>query len=321
LLATAVLLAVSTVSHAQRGKARRIGFLFFATEAWALTTGPMDAFLSGMRALGYEEGRDFVVEARFAGNETQRLPRFAAELVKSSPDVILAFGTPSNHAAKKATSTIPIVFVVSSDPVGEGLASSLARPGGNITGLSNIASVLVSKQVELLKLAVQKLSRLAVLSNPGHTGHPPQVTAIGAVSKKLGLHILPFQARNSEEIGNAFASMERERADAVVVLGDAVFSEQRRQIVELALKHRVPSIYSAPFHAEVGGLISYGADTTDHFRQAAAFVDRIFKGNKPGDIPIEQPTRFELVLNLRTAKALGIRLPQSLLLRADRVIE
>lgn len=184
-----------------------------------------------------------------------------------------------------------------------------------------MAGVLVSKQVEFLMLVIPKLSRLAILSNPAHAGHPPQLSAIGAVARKLGVHTLPLSARNSQEIGHAFAAMERERAGAVVVLGDAVFSEQRRQIVEMALKHRVPSIYSAPFHAEGGGLISYGADTTDHFRQAAAFVDRIFKGRRPSDIPIEQPTRFELVINLKTAKALDVKFPQSVLLRADRVVD
>jgi putative ABC transport system substrate-binding protein len=262
-----------------------------------------------------------VIETRFADGKTGPLPDLAAELVRLKVDVIVATGTPVYQALQKATKIIPIVITVSADPVGEGFAASLARPGGNITGLSSANLDLTAKHLELLMTAVPRLSRVAVLINPAHRGHPARLKIIQAAALKTGMQVLPVDAPTPDGIERGFASMSRERAQAVIILGDSFFDQQERQITALALKHRLPSIFVVRDYVEAGGLMSYGQNLADNYRRAATYVDKILKGAKPGDLPIEQPTKFELVVNLKTAKALGIRIPNSILVRADKVIE
>jgi putative ABC transport system substrate-binding protein len=315
-------LATPLWSFAQpAGKVWRIGFLSFPSRQSLLETGRYGAFLQGMRERGYTEGKDFVIEARYADGNNEFLPRLAAELVQSRVDVIVTIGSAANHAARKATATVPIVMTLSIDPVGEGLAASLARPGGNLTGLSIVSVEIAQKHVEILKTLVPALSRLAVLRNFGNPGHPAQIKAVEATAQTLSVRVLAFDGRTPDDIEKSFPDMARGNAQAVLVLGDAFFVQQKRQIAELALKHALPSISNPREFPEAGGLISYGADVTDNFRRAAAYVDRILKGAKPGELPIEQPVKFDLVINLKTARALGLTVPQLLLLRADRVIE
>jgi putative ABC transport system substrate-binding protein len=305
----------------QQGKVWRIGFLYFGSRRSALESGRYDAFLQGMRELGYLEGKHFVVEARFAEGKDELVPSLASEIVRSKIDVIVATGTAVYAALKRSTNTIPVVITVTSDPIGDGFAASLARPGGNFTGLSTGNVELFPKQIELLRITVPKLSRLAMLWNPANPGHPARVSAMRTIAQKAGIRALPVEARSYEEIERGFSEMSREHAQAVVVLNDTFFVQQFQQIAALAMKHRLPSIYGAVEYAESGGLMGYGQNVADNFRSAATFVDKILKGAKPGELPFEQPMRLRLVINRRTAKAIGLAIPQELLLRADRVIE
>lgn len=305
----------------QKGKVWRIGFLAPRSRPTAADPDVYSAFPQGMRELGYVEGKHFVIEWRFADGKFERLPGLAAELVKMKVDVIVAAGTAATQMAQRATTTIPIVIAASVDPVGSGFVKSLARPGGNITGLSLATSDFSPKHLELLMTAVPKLSRVAVLVNPDNSAHPGVLKSVQAAAQKLGVQVLPVTARTPEDIERGFAMMKRERAEAVIVAADAFFVLQRRQIVELALKHRLASMATNREYAAAGGLMSYGQNVADFYRRAATFVDKILKGAKPGDLPIDQPTIFELVINRKTAKTLGITIPQELLLRADRVIE
>lgn len=300
---------------------RRIGFLYFGSRRSATDSGRFAAFLQGMREVGYAEGKDYVVEARFGDGKAERLPGLAAELVKQEVDIIVTGGTPANRAAQQATKTIPIVVTISPDPVGEGLVKSLGRPGGNITGFSTSTAEIGPKQVEVLIEAVTQLSRLAVLSNPVNTAHPSRYKGVEAAVRKRGLQVIPVSAQTPEALELAFLAMMRERADGLVVLGDTFFTQQATQIAALAIKHRLPSINVTRDYPEAGGLMSYGAYLTENFRRAATYVDRILKGAKPGELPIEQPTRLELVINLKTARAFGLEIPKSVLFRADMVIE
>ncbi len=274
-----------------------------------------------MADLGYVEGKNFVLEDRFADGKADLLDRFAAELVRMNLDLILSTGTPAHHAMQRATRTIPIVAMADADPVGNGLAASLARPGGNITGMSTSAAELAPKLVELLTTALPKSSRIAVLANSGNRAHSPVLPSIVAAAQQSGRQVIQVSAQSSDDIERAFARMVRERADAVLILIDGFFFQHRTQIAELALKHRLASIYPASGYAEAGGLMNYGSDLTDHYRRAATFVDKILKGAKPGELPFEQPTRFYLEINRKTASALGIKIPQELLMRTDKVIE
>jgi len=315
-------LATALPSFAQqRDKIWRIGFLSVRSRQSLLDTGRIDAFLQGLRELGYVEGKNLVIEGRYADGEFERVPGLAAELVRLKLDVIVTEGDAANHAAQKATATIPIIVTVTPDPVGQGLASSLARPGGNITGLSTANIDVVPKQLELMMTAVPGLSRMAVLFNPANTGHPARLKSISAEAQKVGVTIVPLNARNTEDIERAFSSMTRERVKAVTILPDSYFGQQRGQIAGLALRQRLPSILNVQEYPEAGGLMSYGADVNDNFRRVATFVDKILKGAKPGDLPFELPMRLYLVINRKTAKAIGLTIPQELLLRADRVIE
>jgi putative ABC transport system substrate-binding protein len=274
-----------------------------------------------MRELGYVEGKNLAIEWRFADGKLDRLPALAAELVRLKVDVIVAVGLEAPLAVQKATITIPIIFVGPGDPVGTGLIKSLARPGGNITGPSTISGELGPKRLEMLLAMVPKLSRVAVLVNPTRPTHIKALESVVAAGQKLGVTMLRAEARTPQEIENAFSVMVREKAGALIVLLNPVFQEQRSQIAELSAKHRLPCMTADRIYAEAGCLMSYGNSLADDFRRAATYVNKILKGAKPSDLPVEQPTKFELVINRKTAKALGLTIPQSLLVSADKVIE
>jgi putative ABC transport system substrate-binding protein len=301
----------------QQGKVWRVGFL--SPTSASLSSQNTGAFLEGMRELGYIEGKNLLVERRFADGKLERLPGLAAELVQLKVDIIVTAGSPAISAAQKATSTIPIVMTSAGDPVRGGFVKNLARPGGNITGLSNMSGDIGAKLLDLLRSVVPKLSRVAMLTPS--TTYGAISKSVQAAAQKAGVKSLIAEASTPQEIENAFSLMVREKADAVIVGSPTVFAQQHRQIAELALKYRMPSMFQDPVNDEVGGLMSYGQKLTESYQRSATYVDKIFKGAKAGDLPIEQPTKFELVINLKTAKALGLTIPQSLLLRADEVIQ
>jgi len=298
----------------------RIGYVQTATpEEQAHLT---KAFDDGLRELGYVEGRNLIVERRFAWGKQERLPELAAELVRLNVEVIVTGGNPVIAAVRQSTSTIPIVMGASRDPVGAGFIASLARPGGNITGLTNEAGLeMVAKYFELLKEAVPHASRVALLLNPTPPGATNYRKAAESAAKDLGVSLQVVEARGRDEFEAAFAAMARERVDAVVVQSDPVFFTARKQVVDLATKYRLPAVFHAKEFVEIGGLMSYGGSLDYQFRRAAAYVDKILKGAKPGDLAVEQTAKIDFVINRRTAKTLGVTLPEQLLLRADQVIE
>jgi putative ABC transport system substrate-binding protein len=315
-------LAVPRGSLAQpQSKVARIGFLYFGSRQSSLDTGRYNAFVQGMRELGYVESTNVIIEARFADGKPERLPALAAELVRLKVDVIVATGTPVYRALQHATTTIPVVSTVMGDPVGEGFAASMARPGGNITGLSVSAVDLGPKLLELLKAAVPKLSRVAVLVQPENPGHPLRLKRIMSAAQKVGIQVVLAEAGTVQEIEREFAMMTKERANAAIILSDPFFLQESRPIAAQALKHRLPSISGNQEYSEAGGLMSYGANQVDNFRRAATYVDKILKGAKPGELPIEQPTRYYLVINRKTAMTLGLTIPQALLRKADEVLQ
>jgi len=279
------------------------------------------AFKQGLQELGYVEGKNLTLQLRFADGKFELVPGFATELVNLKVDVIVSAGTVTTIALQKATSTIPIVMANTLDPVGNGLVKTLARPGGNITGLSSLGGDIGGKHLEMLLSVAPKLSRVAVLLNPGNQSHPLVLKSIQSAALKTSTKILPLEARTAPEIEIAFPAMTQGKAGAVIVARDGFYINQTRQITELALKNRLPSISERASYAEAGGLMSYGVNQGEQFRRAATYVDKIFKGAKPADIPVEQPTKFELVINRKTAKALGLTIPQALLISADKVIE
>jgi putative ABC transport system substrate-binding protein len=301
----------------QQGKVWRVGIL--SPTSASLSSPNTGAFLKGMRELGYVEGKNLVIEWRFADGKLERLPGLAAELVQLKVDIIVTAGSPAISAAQKATSTIPIVMASAGDPVGSRFVKSLARPGGNITGFSNMAGDIAAKFIDLLRSVVPKLSRVAMLTPATTYGELSK--SVQAAAQKAGVKTLVAEASTPQEIENAFSMMVREKADAVFVGSPIVFAQQHRQIAELALKYRMPSLFQDRVTVEAGGLMSYGQKLTDSYQRSATYVDKILKGAKPGDLPVEQPVSFELVVNLKTAKALGLTIPQSLLLRADEVIQ
>jgi putative ABC transport system substrate-binding protein len=280
-----------------------------------------EAFRQGLRELGYVEGQNIAIEHRAPDWKYERLPALAAELVRLKVDVIVAASPPATKAAQQATSTIPIVFTVSGDPVAEGFVASLARPGGNLTGLATISPELVGKQLEMLKAVAPKVSRVAVLQNPDQPSHARAVQLAEEPARAHGVQLQVVKARTPSEIDAALAAMRSQRAGGLLVMRDAVFRAQRAQIVGLAAKSRLPAVYGLREEAEAGGLMAYGSSVPQLFRRAATYVDKILKGAKPADLPVEQPTKFELVINMKTAKRLGLTVPQSLLLQADLVIE
>ena len=302
-------------------KVPRIGFLYFGSRQSAVGTGRYETFMKGLRELGYVPGRSVLVEERFADGTAERLPALVADLVGLRVDAIVATGSPTYSALRQATTTIPIIITVSADPVGEGLATSLARPGRNVTGLSTAGSDVFPKQIELLMACVPELARVTLLWNATNSSHPALRKQLQAVAQTVGIRVAEVEAHTPEDIQRSFPTMARGRTGAVVFLSDTFFVQQRRQVADLALTHRLPSISEVREYAEVGGFMAYGQNVTDNFRHAATYVDKILKGAKPGDLPIGQPTTFELVVNLKTAKALGLTIPQSVLIRADEVIQ
>jgi putative ABC transport system substrate-binding protein len=274
-----------------------------------------------MRELGYVEGKNLVVEWRFADGNFERLPGLAADLVQLKVDVIVAVASAAIGAAQKATSTIPIVMATTGDPVGSGFVKSLARPGGNITGLSNMGGDTGAKLFDLLLSVVPKLPRVALLVTPTSTTYRAIMESVQSATQKAGVKILVVEASTPQEIENAFAIMARENAGAVIVGSAPFFALQRQQIVDLALKYRMPSMFGNRDYVEAGGLMGYGGTRTENYVRSATYVDKILKGAKPGDLPVEQPALFELVVNLKTAKALGLTIPKTILLRADEVIQ
>jgi len=325
-LAGGLLTAPLAARAQQAGKVPRIGLLSPASPSDA-GRKPSDlavlfaAFQDAMRELGYVDGQSIKIESRWAEDNYDRLPRLAADLVRLKVDVIVTYGTPASQAAKRATGTIPIVMAAIIDPVASGLVASIARPGGNVTGQSMMSPDLVGKQLEILRELVPKVSRVTLLHNPANPGNAPQVRNAQDAAGALGLRLQPLGARDPSEIDNAFAAMTNEQSGAVIVLVDAILQENRTRITDLAARHRLPAVYGLSEYAKAGGLLAYGPNRLDMFRHAVTYVDKILKGAKPGDLPIEQPQKFELIVNLKTAKALGLTIPQSLLLRADQVIE
>ena len=302
------------------GRVYRVGYL--SNGSRDQTRSYISAFEDGLRSLGYHVGENVAIEYRFTNAEIERLPGLAADLVGLGVDVIVSGANPNTIAAMKATKIIPIVMANSADPVSAGLVVSLARPGGNVTGFAqDPGDEIFGKRLELLKEAVSNLSRVGVVWNPDFAPNRNRLTSMKEAARPLGLTLVSVEARELDALEGAFATMVRERAQAFVVLGDAVLFDYRSQIVVAALRNRLPAISGAKQFAEAGLLLHYGVDFRDQFRRAALFVDKIFKGAKPGDLPVEQPTKFELVVNLKTAKALGVVVPPSLLLRADEVIE
>jgi putative tryptophan/tyrosine transport system substrate-binding protein len=302
----------------QPGKPPTIGFLGGGTptsqRAWVA------AFVQRLNQLGWIEGRNIAIEYGWAEGRNERAAEVAAEFVRLKVDVIVAAGTEATLAAKRATSVIPIVFSTAGDPVGTGLIASLARPGGNVTGLSNLGSDLAAKRLELLREILPHLSRLAIMTNAGYSGSVTEMGEIDAAARALGLEVVPLTIRRPEDIAPAFEALKG-RAEALYVVGDPLVNFQRVRINTFALVARLPTMYPQREYVEAAGLMSYGPNFPDLNRRAADFVDRILRGTKPGEIPVEQPTKFDLVINLTTAKALGLTIPESFLLRADEVIE
>jgi ABC-type uncharacterized transport system substrate-binding protein len=313
-------LALPFMAHAQQAHiVRRIGIL--TTTPAAATRPSIEAFLEGMARLGYDSGRDIILIARHAEGVINRLPGLAAELVEAKPEVLVVASRPAIAAAQRATKVIPIVMTAVGDPVKAGFVASLAKPGGNITELSNLAPQLSGKRVEILKEVIPNLKRVAVVRNPSIATFAAMWRETERAADVFGIVAVPVDITAPADVETAFATMVRERVQAAVFLSDAVTSSQAPKIVQLAAKQRLPVMYPLISFMKAGGLVMYGPDAVDMWRRGAYYVDQIFKGMKPGDIPVQQPTRFELVINLKTAKALGLTVPPSLLTRADKVIE
>jgi putative ABC transport system substrate-binding protein len=306
-------------ADARSGGKVRIGYL--SGNPRSDTAEAFEAFRVRLRELGYVDGQNLLIEARYADGKYDRLPQLAAELVRLKVDVIFTFGTPGARAAKRATSTIPIVCGVVSDPVAAGIAASLTHPGGNATGVTPNNPELSGKRVSLLKEAVPGATRFGVLANPQFAATPHMVAETKQGAKALGVALSIEDVRGPAELPKAFASVRQAKADGVIVLTDPMFIAQRQKIVDLASAQRLPAIYHLRHFVEAGGFMSYGAEYPEMFQQSAALVDKILKGAKPGDLPVEQPWHYVLTINARTAKALGLTLPPSLLQRADRILE
>lgn len=319
-LVLGVLSAPLVTAAQQAGKVYRIGVLSVNSRPASLHF--IEAFEQGLRDRGYVEGRNIALEYRFAEGRPERLPDMGVELVRLKVDLIVAANDGHVRAARQATTTIPIVMFLAADPVGEGLVESLARPGGNITGLTTDVTLETwGKRLQLLKDLAPKISRVAVLSNSAFRPNAARWKPTQDAARQLGVTLLPAEIRGPDDLQNAFATMVRGNAEGFIVFQDPVLYARRSQIVELAAKNRLPAVYPFREGPDAGGLLSYGPDFLDLARRAAVYVDRIFQGAKPGDLPIEQPTKLELVVNLRAAKALGLTIPPSFLARADHVVE
>ncbi len=318
-LALGILSAPLASAGQYPAKIPQIGSLWLGSPS--LATPYVEAFRQGLRELGYVEGQNIVIEWRFAGSRAELLPDLAAELVRLKVDLIVATAGPSVRAAKQATTTIPIVMAFSGDPVGTGLVPSLARPGGNITGLSFMAPDLSAKRLELLKEAFPKISRVAVLFDVTDAVSALEFRETQVAARALGVKLRSMEVREPNDFETAFLALPRERTDSLLTFAHALTIPHRGRIVDLAAKSRLPAMYGLREFSDAGGLMAYGPSLPDLFRRAAFYVDKILKGAKPADLPVEQPTRFELVINLKTAKALGLTIPQSILIRADQVIQ
>jgi len=315
--------AVGVLAHARTANAQsarrlpRVGFLNAAS--YAASTTRLEAFGKALREFGYTEGQNIAIDFRFADGKLERLPALAAELLRLKVDVIVAGGLPAARAAKQVTTTIPIVLQ-GGDPVATGLVASLARPGGNVTGLSDAADV-TTKRLQILTEVVPGLTRVALMLNTANATKSLVVRRADEMGRSLGVTVRPVDVKRPDDFERAFAAIARDRAGALLVPGDALFASHRKRLVQLAAKRRLPAMYATAEYAEVGGLMSYGTHLPDLYRRVVYFVDRILKGARPADLPIEQPTKYELVINLGTARALGVTLPQSVVLRADHVIQ
>ena len=319
-LLTAVLLTTVSLSEAQqRGKVPRIGFLGNSTAA--LEENLVGPFRDGLRDLGYVEGQNILIEYRWAEGKYERFPALIAELIASKVDVIVTAGTPATQAYQKARTSIPLVMVAVGDPVGTGIVASLNRPGGNITGLTSISPELEGKRIELLREVIPKLSHIAVLWNPKNAFHAIENKEVETAAAALRMKVLYLGVEVQEQIGKAFAQILKERPGALLVLADRVFLHNRALIMDFAAKHRLPGVYAYLELVEAGGLMSYGPSYADMHRRAATYVDKILKGAKPADLPVERPMKFELVINLKAAKQIGLTVPPNVLARADKVIK
>jgi len=323
LMAGSAAFLLAKLARAQpASKSWRIGILSLRSRPASFDSDRnFSAFRGGLRELGYVDGQNVTLEWRFADGESGRLPALAEELVRLKVDVIVTAGNQSIEAARKATATIPIVIATSIDPVGSGFVASLARPGGNITGLSNLTGETSAKHVEILAAVLPGLSRLALLVNPTNSGHAEIRDSVRAAAAGRSIELLVFEARAEQEFDDAFAAMAKRRISALIVAVDSVFTRRCARIATLAAQHRIASIYAPPALAEAGGLFGYGGDFSENFHRAAAYVDKILKGAKPADLPVEQATKFDLTVNLKTARAIGITIPPSIMAAADRIIE
>jgi putative ABC transport system substrate-binding protein len=317
-MAGAVFSAPLAAEAQQARKVYRIGFLW---ESSTVFPDAIEAFRQGLRDLGYVEGRTITIEYRWAEGKPERMRELAEELVRLKVDVIITPSSVYTGAAKRATSTIPIIFMSHADPIRSGHVANLARPGGNITGLSLMMTETNVKGLELFKEAIPGLSRVAVIWDPATPSHGPGLKAVEVAGPTLGLRIQPVAVRSATEYESAFSAIVRERAGGVLVLSTPLFIAGAKPLAELAMTHKLPSLFGPRHHVEAGGLMSYSPDRADLWRRGAIYVDKILKGAKPEDLPVQQPTKFELVINLKTAKVLGLTIPASLLQRADQVIQ
>ncbi len=319
-IAGGVLAAPLAAEAQQPSRVPRIGYLEFGTAAPGAPL--LEAFRQGLRDLGWVEGQNIAIEIRYAEGKRDQLPELAAELVRRKVDLIFASTTPAALAAKHATTTIPIVIGFVADPVGSGVVASLARPGGNITGWTHVAGLEIGgKRLELIKATVPGVTRIGALWNPANPIHAPIVKNLEAAAQALKVQLHPVPVQDPNELESAFGMLARKRAEALTVISDGMFLAQRDRIIALAAQSRLPAMYGDTDLVEAGGLMAYSVNLPEMFRRGASYVDRILKGARPADLPVEQPTRFYFVINLRTAKALGLTIPQSLLLRADQVIQ
>jgi ABC-type uncharacterized transport system substrate-binding protein len=315
-------LAARLAAEAQQpGNSYRIGYLGTSPPSTPDSLRNVEAFRQGLGELGWVEGKNIVIEWRYSAGRGERFPDLAAELVRLKVDLIVAVAAPATHASKQATTTIPIVGIALSDPVGQGLVASLARPGGNVTGLATLFPELAAKRLKLLKETLPGVSRVAVLWNAANPGNVLQIGETKVAAQTLGLRLQSVEVRGPKDFQGAFAAMTRGRPEALVSLADPLIFTYQTQIVDFAAKSRLPAMHPFRESVEAGGLMAYSVNIPDMFRRAATYVDRILKGAKPADLPVEQPTKFELVINLKTAKALGLTIPQSFLQRADEVIQ
>ncbi|PYJ67511.1 MAG: ABC transporter substrate-binding protein [Verrucomicrobia bacterium] len=312
-----LILTAVDLAEAQQAKVSRIGYLGATTPGSA----PAEAFRQGLRDLGYVEGKNIIIEYRYAEGVNERFANLAAELVSLKVDVILTGGTPATQAAKNATQTVPIVMVNTVDPVGTGLVASLARPGGNITGLTNVSGEFAGKLLELLKEAFPKVSRVAVLWDPANAGNALSLGEIKVAARALQITLQSAEVHGPDDFEPAFSAIKKERAGGLIVLRNVIASAYLARIVDSTAKSRLPTMYTQSDYVDAGGLMSYGPNLANLYRRAAVYVDKILKGTKPAELPVEQPTKFEFIINLKAAKQIGLTIPPTVLARADKVIK